>query len=100
MLLVARSSGFFLKRPLPSGILMAAILGTQIFASLLCRYGWLDLVEGISWQLIGLVWVYNLIWMLALDVVKLCIYQFLSHRHPAQSMFLGNMTHPLLPGGE
>jgi H+-transporting ATPase len=100
MLLVARSSGFFLKRPLPSGILMAAILGTQIFASLLCRYGWLDLVEGISWQLIGLVWAYNLIWLAALDVVKLCIYQFLSHRHPAQSMFLGNMTQPLSPGGD
>lgn len=99
MLLVARSSGFFLKRPLPSWILMVAILGTQIFASLLCRYGWLDLVPAVSWQLIGLVWVYNLIWLLVLDAVKIGIYQFLSNRHPAQKMFLGNVTQPLYPGG-
>ena len=99
MLLVARSSGFFLKPPLPSWILMVAILGTQIFASLLCRYGWLDLVPAISWQLIGLVWVYNLIWLLALDAVKIGIYQFLSNRHPARETFLGNVTQPLHPGG-
>ena len=99
MLLVARSSGFFLKRPLPSGILMAAILGTQLFASLLCRYGWLDLVQGISWQLIGLVWVYNLLWLLVLDVVKIGIHQFLSNRRPEREMFLKNMTQPLHPGG-
>ena len=99
MLLLARSSGFFLKPPLPSWILMVAILGTQIFASLLCRYGWLDLVPAISWQLIGLVWVYNLIWLLVLDVVKIGIYQFLSNRHPAQETFLENLSQPLYPGG-
>jgi len=99
MLLVARSSGFFLKPPLPSWILMVAILGTQLFASLLCRYGWLDLVPAISWQLIGLVWVYNLIWLLVLDAVKIGIYQFLSNRHPARETFLGNVTQPLHPGG-
>ena len=99
MLLVVRSSGFFLKPPLPSWILMVAILGTQLFASFLCRYGWLDLVPAISWQLIGLVWVYNLIWLLVLDAVKIGIYQFLSNRHPARETFLGNVTQPLHPGG-
>lgn len=99
MLLVARSSGFFLKRPFPSGILMAAILGTQVFASLLCRYGWLNLVPPISWQLIGLVWVYNLLWLLVLDAVKLCTYQFLANRQSDRCMFLKNMAQPLHPGG-
>lgn len=78
MLFVTRSLKGFWNRPFPSWQLLTAIFGTQIFAVFLAGLGWM--VPQLSWTWIGLVWAYNLIWMLALDVVKRIVYKVLNRR--------------------
>ena len=46
----------------------------------MCSQGWL--VPSLSWRIIGFVWAYNLVWMIAQDVVKLGLYGVLD---PARS---------------
>jgi H+-transporting ATPase len=59
-------------------MLFWAIVGTQVFAVLMCAFGWG--VPALPWILIGLVWAYNLVWMIVQDVVKLGIYRELNSR--------------------
>ncbi|QSH40294.1 plasma-membrane proton-efflux P-type ATPase [Lentisphaerota bacterium ZTH] len=75
MLFVTRAKKLFFIPPLPDSRLFWAIISTQIFAAVMCGFGWL--VPKLSWQLIGLVWLYNIIWMFVLDVVKLTVYRLL-----------------------
>ncbi len=72
MLFLTRTRGAFFKPPFPSPILFLAILGTQIFAALMCFFGLL--VPELPWELIGLVWLYNIAWMFVQDGVKLLTY--------------------------
>ena len=58
-------------------------MGTQIFAVLMCGFGWF--VTALPWAVIGLVWIYMLVWMFVLDLVKLALYRRIlhgEHRHP------------------
>ena len=78
--------------------LFTAIAGTQIFAVLMCGFGWF--VTALPWTIIGLIWVYMLVWMIALDLVKLALYsrlrkgsdrphwyaRFLKGRHAAHAV--------------
>lgn len=75
MLFLARTKGAFWKKPAPSKPLFFSIVGTQVLAVLLCGFGWL--VPQISWSWIGIVWLYNVAWMIVLDVVKLIVYRIL-----------------------
>jgi H+-transporting ATPase len=75
LLFVMRSRGSFLKPPFPAMPLVLAIVGTQTFAVLMCGFGWF--VTAIPWTIIGLIWIYMLMWMFILDVVKLAIYRHL-----------------------
>jgi len=77
LLFVMRSRSTIFSPPLPSRPLFLAIVGTQVLAVLICGLGWF--VPAIPWTVIGLVWVYMLIWMIALDVVKLALYRRLRH---------------------
>jgi H+-transporting ATPase len=105
LLFVMRSRKTVFSRPWPAMPLVTAIVGTQIFAVLMCGFGWF--VTALPWPLIGLVWLYMLIWMIVLDVVKLALYRrlrqsagrpkwyarFLRERHPAQVVDqAGNVT--------
>jgi H+-transporting ATPase len=72
MLFVMRTSGPFWKPPYPSSRLFFAIVATQIAAVFMCSEGWL--VPSLSWGMIGLVWAYNIVWMIIQDVVKLGLY--------------------------
>ncbi|MEM1282166.1 MAG: plasma-membrane proton-efflux P-type ATPase [Chlamydiota bacterium] len=98
LLFLTRSRKPFFYKPFPSKILFSAIVGTQILAMFICAYGWF--VPSIPWMLIGLVWAYNLIWMIIQDIIKLIAYKIidlkaahhlkyfdLTHRelHPFQS---------------
>jgi H+-transporting ATPase len=74
MLFLTRSRGFFWRKPFPSGLLLGAIIGTQILAVLLTGFGWL--VPALSWSIILWVWVYNVVWMFILDYIKLFTYRF------------------------
>jgi H+-transporting ATPase len=98
MLFVTRSQGPFWMPPLPAGRLFAAIVGTQIFAIVMCGFGWL--VPPLDWVLIVWVWVYNLVWMLVQDVVKLLVYREHELRHSPQHPFLARLNTVLhLHGG-
>jgi H+-transporting ATPase len=93
-----RSRATIFSPPWPAMPLFAAIVGTQILAVLICGFGWF--VPAIPWTVIGLVWVYMVIWTVVLDVVKLALYsrlrkgsarphwyaRFLKGRHAAHAV--------------
>src|SRR5947199_7519235 len=72
MLFVTRARGPFWKPPYPSARLFCAIVTTQVAAVFMCSEGWL--VPAWAWRIIGFVWGYNLVWMIAQDIVKLGLY--------------------------
>ncbi len=98
LLFVMRSRGSMFSPPYPAAPMFWAIVGTQIFAVLLCGFGWF--VTALPWTVIGLIWLYMLAWMIVLDWVKLALYsrilpgaehphwykRFLKGRHPARAL--------------
>ncbi len=95
MLFVVRAKTFFLAPPLPSLQLFGAIFGTQVFAVLMCGFGWL--VPAVPWTLIALVWVYVLVWMFVLDVAKLGLYRLVENRAAHHRKLLETVNQPLHP---
>jgi H+-transporting ATPase len=97
LLFVMRSRATLFRPPWPAMPMLAAIVGTQILAVLICGFGWF--VTALPWTIIVLVWLYMLVWMIVLDWVKLALYsrmhdgtgrphwyiQFLKGRHPAHA---------------
>ncbi len=77
LLFVMRSARQFFGRPWPAMPLFLAIVGTQVFAVLMCGFGWF--VTAIPWVVIAMVWAYLIAWMLVLDGVKLLLYRRLAH---------------------
>lgn len=73
LLFVVRRQEAFWKRPFPNLKLFLAIICTQIFAVFMCGFGWL--VPALGWEIIGWIWVYNLVWMFILDFVKMAVYK-------------------------
>ena len=67
-LLVVRTKKAFYKPPLPAPVLLLALLGTQVVAALLVGLG--ILVAPIPWSLVGLVWLYCLVWLFIEDWAK------------------------------
>jgi H+-transporting ATPase len=98
LLFVMRSRATIFSRPWPAMPLLAAIVGTQVLAVLMCGFGWF--MTALPWTIIGLVWLYLLAWMIVLDWVKLALYsrmklgagrphwytRFLKGRHAAQAV--------------
>lgn len=78
MLFVTRNRKSFWKKPLPSWQLFWAIVATQTFAVFITGFG--ILVPKIPWKFIGYVWIYNLIWMVILDLIKLWVDNILEHK--------------------
>ncbi len=93
LLFLTRVKGPFWRPPYPGRYLFWAITGTQALAALLCGFGLL--VPALSWSLIGLVWVYNLAWMLVLEMAKLAVYGELDRRASAGTAFLSRLKMPL-----
>ena len=67
----------------PARILVVAIFGTQILATLVAVYGVLMPPIGWSWAL--LVWGYSLVWFLVNDRVKLFAYRIFDHDKKSES---------------
>jgi len=63
----------------PAGILLGAVIGTQVVATLIAVYG--VLMSPIGWGLAGLVWLYAGAWFLVNDRLKLVAYAILDHEH-------------------
>ncbi|MFY9918713.1 MAG: plasma-membrane proton-efflux P-type ATPase [Mycobacterium sp.] len=66
---VTRTRGRFWTRPGPARILLAAVIGTQVIATLIAVYG--ALMTPLGWGWAGVVWAYALFWFLIEDHVKL-----------------------------
>ena len=83
--------------PFPALKLFGAIVGTQVFAVLMCGFGWR--VPPLSWGIIGWVWVYNLLWMVVQDLVKLAVYREHDRRRSGRHPFLARLNAVLHPHG-
>jgi len=89
MLFLTRSVGPFWKAPFPDIRLFGAVVGTQLVAVVLCGFGAGAFIPALPWEIVGWVWVYNLVWMFALDFVKMVIYRVLNdwNLHGGTSLF-------------
>jgi H+-transporting ATPase len=76
---VTRTRGPFWSKPAPAPLLLGAVIGTQLIATLIAVYG--ALMTPLGWGWAGVVWAYALIWFLVEDRVKLAAYHWLDH-HP------------------
>ncbi|HBZ69602.1 MAG TPA: plasma-membrane proton-efflux P-type ATPase [Deltaproteobacteria bacterium] len=95
MLFVTRTDKWFFLPPFPAPALFWSIMGTQVFAVLMCASGWL--VPAISWKLIGWVWAYNLAWMAVLGGVRLATERFADHGTTRQRKSVGLVNRALHP---
>jgi H+-transporting ATPase len=78
LLFVVRTRHSVFAPPYPSLPLFGAIVATQIAAILICAFGLL--VPKLSWQAIAAVWIYSLLWMVVIDIVKLIYLLFAAER--------------------
>ncbi|MDD5657301.1 MAG: plasma-membrane proton-efflux P-type ATPase [Elusimicrobia bacterium] len=65
----------------PANILIAAVVGTQVAATLLAVYG--VFMAPIGWSWAGFVWLYAAAWFLINDRIKLMTYRILDAGRPA-----------------
>ncbi|MBN2291332.1 MAG: HAD-IC family P-type ATPase, partial [Pirellulales bacterium] len=93
MLFVTRTHGSIFKPPYPSWQLFWSVVGTQVFAVLMCGFGWL--VPQLPWSLIGVVWIYNLIWMVVQDFTKMGVIRMNEHKAGHHRVFLERLNKPL-----
>ncbi len=93
LLFVTRTRHPFWKPPYPSWQLLSAIAATQLVGVLFVGLGWL--MSPISWTAIGLIWGYDIVWMVAMDVAKLATYKLTEHRASHHVSFLRSLQSPL-----
>ncbi len=67
----------------PARVLMLAVLGTQILATLIAVFG--VFMTPLPWRYAALVWGWAIAWFLLTDRVKLVAYRFLSRPAPSAS---------------
>jgi H+-transporting ATPase len=93
---LTRTRGPFWSRPAPAPILLAAVIGTQIIATLIAVYG--VAMSPLGWRWAGLVWAYAVVWFLFNDRVKLAAYYWLDRQHHRErpNRWLGTLIR-LLP---
>jgi H+-transporting ATPase len=95
LLLSTRTRKLFFLPPHPEGRFFLAILGTQVLAALMAVNGWL--VPPISWSIVGLIWVYNLAWMVVIDLVKIGFIHRWDRREAGQLFWQRLLHRPLDP---
>ena len=77
-LFVARTRGRLWSDPHPARIVLIAVIGTQILATLIAASGLL--MKPLRWELVALAWGYAIAWILLLDQIKLWAYKILERR--------------------
>lgn len=88
-LLVVRTKRPFLSKPYPAGILLGAILGTQILAVLIVGFGFL--VAPVPWSYIAFIWIYCIVWVFIEDLAKLHLYKHIDLCGKRHASFLGRV---------
>ncbi len=84
LMLVSRKENWFMTKPYPARPLLIAILATQLVAVLMCGFG--IIVPEIPWKLIGLVWVYLIVWLFIIGLVRIGIDHVLENRSARRAM--------------
>ncbi len=69
LMLVTRAESWFFRPPFPALPLATAIVGTQLVAVLMSAFGWL--VPAITWPMIGVVLLYNVVWVFVMSGVRI-----------------------------
>lgn len=77
---VTRTRRPFWSVPAPAPVLLAAVVGTQLVATLIAVYG--ILMTPLGWAWAGVVWAYALVWFLVEDRVKLAGHSWLDRAAP------------------
>jgi H+-transporting ATPase len=76
---LTRTEGpFWSSKPAP--ILVGAVVGTQLVATIIAVFG--VFMTPIGWTWAAFVWGYALVWFLINDMVKQGVYRVFSTRHP------------------
>lgn len=70
-LFIARNRDRFWRKPYPAKEVLAAVLTTDLVATLLAAYG--ILVAPLGWELVLLIWAYVIGWMLLNDAIKVYV---------------------------
>ncbi len=74
---VTRTRGPFWTPSALAPLLLGAVIGAQLIATLIAVHG--ALMTPLGWAWAGAVWAYALVWFLAEDRVKLATYRWLGH---------------------
>ncbi len=97
LLLVTRTQDWFFRPPYPAMPLLVAMVATQALAVLMCGFGWF--VPAISWTLIGWIWVYLLVWLLVLGIVRIATERLMDNRLARRVRNTEILNAPLHSGG-
>ncbi len=97
LLFVTRTRSSLFAPPFPALTLFLALMGTQVLAIVMCGMGVQGIIPKLPWVLIAAVWVYNLIWMLVQDIVKIIVYRLLDRRTRQQAEWLDKTGRNLQP---
>jgi len=92
-LFVARTKKSFYSSPRPSPILFFAVILTQIIATIIVVSGWF--MPALSWDYVGLIWAYALVWMFIADWIKVRVYHHIDLTESQQQSFLDTVKQPL-----
>ena len=87
---LTRTRGPFWSRPAPAPIVLIAVIGTQIIATLISVYG--VAMTPLGWRWAALVWVYAVLWFLVNDRVKLAAYYLLDRHSRRTAQTIGTPT--------
>ncbi len=94
VLFVARTKGYFWRRPWPAPIMIWSALITKLAATVLAAYGF-GLITPISWPEIALIWGYSIVSALVTDIVKVQVYRHFQLRAPRHQKFISRVQQPL-----
>jgi H+-transporting ATPase len=95
-LFVARSKGFFLKKPYPAPVMIWSALATKVVGTLLAAFGF-GLIAPIHWREIALIWGYSIVWAFFTDWTKRLVYNHFNLRGQRHEQFLETVHSHLAP---
>jgi len=95
-LFVARSKGFFLRKPYPAPVMIWSALITKLVGTLIAAYGF-GLITPIGWREIALIWGYSITWAFITDLAKTAVYRHFAEGARHQARFLDTLQHRMAP---
>lgn len=95
-LFVTRTPRMFLRKPHPSPILLWSAIITKLLATLFVVYPF-GLISPITWNSVGIIWAYCLLWLFMADMAKLAVYRYLDMASLRHRTFLQIVKRRLNP---